>query len=208
MNDCDITWILVEGLEVPFYISSTPVTCDQYEKFCEANVYEMPEAPYGRGKMPVMGVDVVDVDSFCEWLSKETNTVVRRPEKDEWLYSAGGGNKGKGYKYSGSDNFNEVGAILPHEVATMLANELGIYDMHGNVREWCKRGNEPLSQIEKIFESYVPVLGGCKSLDGLSCGCGKGGTWVCSERQCIMAGPYERAAGYGFRVVREWVPSI
>lgn len=140
----DVKWVLVEGGPGgDFCISATQVTFDQYDKFCEATGYRKPEANFGRGKQPVINVNVSDALAFCKWLSKETGTPVRLPEENEWEHSARGGKKSKGYEYSGSNNIDEVAwygdnsGKSTHEVATKKPNELGIYDMTGNVWELC-----------------------------------------------------------------------
>ncbi len=67
----------------------------------------------------------------------------RLPTEDEWKFAARGGNKSKGYKYSGSNNLNDVAwyndnsSNMSHPVKQKNGNELGIYDMNGNVGEWC-----------------------------------------------------------------------
>ncbi len=66
------------------------------------------------------------------------------PTEAEWEYAARGGNRSKGYKYAGSNNIDEVAwykensTNTSHEVALKKPNELGLYDMSGNVIEWCK----------------------------------------------------------------------
>jgi formylglycine-generating enzyme required for sulfatase activity len=95
------------------------------------------------------GVDYFE-DGFCYKLSVLANDGKslgsRRyslPTEAEWEYAARGGRKSSGYKYSGSNNlddvawYNDNSGQSPHEVGKKLANELGIYDMLGNVLEWC-----------------------------------------------------------------------
>lgn len=102
-------------------------------------------------KRPVECVSWNLCQEFITKLNQLTGTTFRMPTEAEWEYAARGGNKSKGYTYSGSNNRDEVawyyqnayavGKDSPdygtHTVATKAPNELGIYDMSGNVNEWC-----------------------------------------------------------------------
>lgn len=92
---------------------------------------------------PVYYVSWDDCQKFIARLNQLTGRRFRLPTEAEWEYAARGGSQGKGYKFAGGDTVNDVAwykdnsANKTHEVATRQPNELGLYDMSGNVAEWC-----------------------------------------------------------------------
>ena len=100
---------------------------------------------------PVDYVNYSDCLAFCAKLNEMTGLNFRIPTEAEWEFAARGGNKSHGYEYAGSDSVNDVAwwkETIPsptvytdgwgtQTVATKAPNELGIYDMSGNVEEWC-----------------------------------------------------------------------
>ena len=92
---------------------------------------------------PVEQVNWYDCQDFVEKLSELTGRHFRLPTEAEWEYAARGGKRSRGYRYSGSYNLDEIGwhegnADHKREVGTKKPNELGLYDMTGNVCEWCQ----------------------------------------------------------------------
>lgn len=108
---------------------------------------------------PAYYISFTDCKKFIEQLNAKTGLTFRFPTEAEWEFAAKGGNKSKGYRYAGGnnigdvawyeDNARSVGYDTPeygtHKVKTKQPNELGIYDMTGNVREWCSDWYEPYS---------------------------------------------------------------
>ena len=98
----------------------------------------------GDPQRPVEMVMWNDCQTFLTKLNQLTGKNFRLPTEAEWEFAARGGNYSKGYIYSGSDNLYDVAwcrnnaAESTHAVALKLPNELGLYDMSGNVSEWCQ----------------------------------------------------------------------
>lgn len=121
-----------------YHIGKTEVT----QEFWEAVMGYNPSRFKGANR-PVDNVSWEDCQEFIKRLNNSTSGGLRLPTEAEWEYAARGGNMSLGYIYSGSDNLDEVAwyegnsGNETHDVATKVANELGIYDMSGNVEEWC-----------------------------------------------------------------------
>ena len=128
-----------------FKISQTEVTVAQYRYYCKETGVGMPKEPsWGwQDNHPMVNVSWRDAMDYADWLSGKLKQKVRLPYEAEWEYAARGGNKSKGYKYSGANNITEVSwhdgnsNNKTNDVAGKKANELGLYDMSGNAFEWC-----------------------------------------------------------------------
>lgn len=127
-----------------FYIGETEVTQALWKTVMGSN----PSSKSGN-KLPVENVSWEDCQSFLEKLNAMTGLEFRLPLEAEWEFAARGGLQSKGYLYPGSNGLDNIAWYAensdnkPHEVATKAANELGLYDMSGNVYEWCNDGYDP-----------------------------------------------------------------
>jgi formylglycine-generating enzyme required for sulfatase activity len=153
--------------------------------------------------LPVENVSWDNVQEFINQLNVVTGKQYRLPMEAEWEFAARGGNKSQGYKYSGSHNLNNVGWFkdnsgdITHQVGTKMPNELGIFDMSGNVWEWCMDlyGTYLASEQE---ESMVVFSGPYRVL--------RGGGWYCPASRCRVTyrdadKPDNFHCSYGFRLV-------
>ena len=122
-----------------YYIGETEVTQELWEAVMGSNPSEFT----GNNQRPVESVSWDDCQEFIKKLNQLTGKNFRLPTEAEWEYAARGGKYSRGYKYSGSNNAYEVawyGSNSGYEtqpIKTKEANELGLYDMSGNVYEWC-----------------------------------------------------------------------
>ena len=121
-----------------YYIGQTEVTQALWKAVMGSN----PSDSKG-DNLPVEQVSWDDCQVFIQNLNQLTGKQFRLPTEAEWEYAARGGRKSRGYKYAGGNNIDSVAwcngnsGNETHPVATKQANELGIYDMSGNVLEWC-----------------------------------------------------------------------
>ena len=122
-----------------YYIGETEVTQELWETVMGDN------PSYFKGSLlPVEQVSWNDCQQFIDKLNQMTGRKFRLPTEAEWEFAARGGTLSKSYKYSGSNNIRYVAWYegnskdKTHEVKTKQANELGLYDMSGNVFEWCQ----------------------------------------------------------------------
>ena len=154
--------------------------------------------------LPVENVSWDDVQEFLRKLNAMTGKRYRLPTEAEWEFAARGGNSSRGYKYSGSNSFGSVAwyrdnsGSRTHAVGTKSPNELGIYDMSGNVYEWCQDwygssyyDNSPRTNPQGPNSGSLRV--------------GRGGSWSTDAGNCRVSDrdygtPGGRYDGLGFRL--------
>jgi len=182
-----------------YYIGETVVTQELWKAVMGNN----PSRFKGDGNLPVERVSWYDAQEFVAKLSRLTGRAFRLPTEAEWEYSARGGKKSRGYKYSGSDNIDEVAWYddnsggETHPVKGKKANELGLYDMSGNVWEWCNDWFGDYSG-EAQNNPQGPNTGSSRV--------NRGGSWYGDAKYCRVSlrnifTPSDRSNRLGFRVV-------
>ena len=183
-----------------YYIGETEVTQELWEAVMGSN----PSYCKGNNQRPVERVSWNDCQEFINKLNRLTGKNFRLPTEAEWEYAARGGKYSKDYvyKYSGSNNADEVAWYYDnsgdetHPVKTKKANKLGLYDMSGNVDEWC---NDWWGFYHSNSQPNPtgPSRGECRVL--------RGGSWFNDDRDLCVSGrggstPDGRGSNFGLRL--------
>ena len=180
-----------------YYIGETQVTQALWKAVMGKN-----PSHFKGDNNPVEEVSWNDCQEFIKRLNTKTGQVFRLPTEAEWEFAARGGIKSKGYRYAGSDNTDEVAwygeksGSKTHPVKQKKANELGFYDMSGNVWEWCWNQYGKYSS-DKEANPTGPSEGLHRVL--------RGGSWRGGARRCRVAyrnycKPDARDSNIGFRL--------
>lgn len=180
-----------------YYIGQTEVTQALWKVVMGSN-----PSNFARDNLPVESVSWNDCQVFIQKLNQLTGKQFRLPTEAEWEYAARGGRKSRGYKYAGGNNIGLVAwcgdnsGNRTHTVATKQANELGVYDMSGNVEEWCSDWYDGY-QSSSQSDPQRPSLGSCRVNRGGSCYCNAGDCRV----SCRTGGaPDDRDYSLGLRL--------
>lgn len=183
-----------------FYIGKTEVTQAQWKAVMGNN-----QSFFIGDALPAERVSWEDVQLFIKRLNQLTGKQYRLPTEAEWEYAARGGQKSKAYKYAGSDNIDEVAwwrensEDKTHPVATKAPNELGLYDMSGNVLEWC---NDWYDSNYYVISPDTNPTGPTNTGKRVM----RGGSYHGYASECRVAnrgafGPDDRYSNLGFRLV-------
>ena len=219
------------ALKNDFYIGRTEVTQAQYRAVMGAD-----PAKFKGGDMPVEQVSWYDAMAFCKKLNEmgkaPTGWMFTLPTETQWEYAARGGSGNRGCKFSGSDELEEVGWFgdsgkskdksanaeskgTTHPVAQKMANELGLYDMSGNVWEWTlddyvgdsSKLTDPEQRLAISGDADTKNKAGKIVKEKVDCQYRtvRGGSWSKGERYCRNAQRYYYNAAFkfcniGFRV--------
>ncbi|MCI5137658.1 MAG: formylglycine-generating enzyme family protein [Candidatus Electrothrix sp. AR1] len=194
-----------------FAIGRYPVTFVEYDAFCEATDRDKPkDEGWGRDQRPVINVSWDDATAYCVWLSRETGNFYRLPTEAEWEYACRAGSESSWCFGDDEEQFGEYAWYSKnadkrtHPVGEKKANNWGLYDLHGNVCEWCGDWyGEKYYYFERrrygtVMKTLDPAQGKYRVI--------RGGSWDappryvrCSVRDRLVPGLW--FGGLGFRLV-------
>ncbi len=189
-----------------YHIGQTEVTQALWEAVMGSN----PSQYEGNPNRPVENVSWEDCQTFLSQLNQLTGVSFRLPTEAEWEYAARGGNKSHDYRYAGSDNIDEVCwymSNLPSQsygtqpVSQKMPNELGLYDMSGNVYEWVIDWFDAYSDEPQVNPTGPGPDEGCRYRVN------RGGAWSRGPNSCRVslrnyATPTSAYSNIGLRLVK------
>ena len=167
-----------------FYIGETQVTQALWMAIMGSNPsYHNGKNDSDRFQLPVEQVSWNDCQEFIRRLNQLTHRGFRLPTEAEWEYAARGGNKSVGFRYAGSNYSKDVawyGGYETHPVGMKKSNELGLYDMSGNVFEWCQDWHRDKYYDESPSDNPTgPESGSCREC--------RGGSFRVSSNECRVS---------------------
>lgn len=207
-----------------FWIAKYEVSVSEWKEFCNATKRPMPRKPSWewQDNEPIVGISWYDAIDYCNWLSSKSGLTpayqksgkevewditadgFRLPTEAEWEFAARGGKLSKNTSFSGTEDpkiggwYNENSEGKPHKIGTKIANEAGLYDMSGNVWEWCWDWHDETYYRKSPKENPIgPSSGTTKVL--------RGGSWLTNDiRVTLRIGniPEVKPFDCGLRVVR------
>ncbi len=175
-----------------FYIGETEVTQSLWQAVMGGN-----PSYFRNGNLPVEDISWYDCQEFIQRLNAKTGKKFGLPTEAQWEYAALGGKKRKGYQYSGSNNIFSVGWFdsnskeTTHNVKALTDNELGLYDMTGNVYEWCQDWYADRYDYNSATDPTGPYSGTLRVV--------RSGSWKSKARNCRTAYRFKYTPEYHFR---------
>jgi formylglycine-generating enzyme len=206
----------------PFYITTKEITNAQYGKFLEAIGHKPPlywlDKTLNAPQQPVVGVTWEDAVAFANWVSQLTGEKYRLPSEAEWEAAARGGLVGHSFPWGiqppdqgqhfwanyNPNPYDKDGFAYSAPVGSFPANGYGLYDMSGNVAEWCSDWYDAQYYSHSPYENPEGPQSGTYRVI-------RGGSWYNSARELRCAARQffrpSRADGFiGFRLVRTVLP--
>ncbi|MCA6575675.1 MAG: SUMF1/EgtB/PvdO family nonheme iron enzyme [Pseudanabaena sp. M57BS1SP1A06MG] len=198
-----------------FLIGKYAVTNIQWQAVMKTKGSSKYDKKFQGDLQPVVGVSWHEARAFCTTLSQQIGRDVRLPTEAEWEYAARGGNRSLGFTYAGSNYLNEIGwyaqnsGSVTHPSGQKNKNEIGIYDMSGNVWEWCldEWHDSYADKPQNLKQQGNQAWGDINVSDNDNCSrLLRGGSWIYFAVYCRSALRFKYNARIqsnliGFRVV-------